>query len=107
MDLLCEFGAGFLVALGTLLFIFALKLILFSPTKPGKYTDITILVGASKDHWELSRIIRNLTWLNKIGILKARILIVDHGMNEETKQASELISRDFGIPVLEKYTYEK
>ena len=63
------------------------------PIKVGKNSKITIIIRADEKSENLERQIRGLSWLREDGILRADVLIVDIGMDEETAEIAHSIAK--------------
>ncbi len=85
---------AFVLALSFLLLLWAVKGLLLRPARAGRHGRLTVLIRAAADVRSLEREISALRWLREDGLLKADILIVDMGMDDETALIARALSRD-------------
>ena len=88
-----EIITAFILSFSFLLLLWTIKGLLLRPVKAGKNSKITIIISADEKSENLEYEIKSLRWLRDDGILRADVLIVDTGMNEETAEKARLISK--------------
>lgn len=93
-DIVCAF-----VIAGTLmLFVWLLRGMLLMPLAKGKHTVITVVVKVNGFEPFLEQTVSGLSWLESNGILPGNVVIVDDGMDEETRTvAQRLATRRKGV----------
>ena len=89
-----EIITAFALALGFLLLLWMVKGLLLRPTVCGRNARITAVITADVSTSSLEREVTNLRWLRKDGRLYADILIVDAGMDAQTREIAEALRRE-------------
>lgn len=88
-DIVCAF-----VIAGTLvLFVWLLRGMLLMPLVKGKHTKITVVVKVQGFEPCLEQTVSGLNWLKSNGTLPGNVVIVDDGMDAETRTVAEHLSR--------------
>lgn len=91
--MLLELIIAFAVALGAFGLIWLLRGIILTPVPRGRNVDISVVLDVRGEAGELENTVDALCWLRKNGTLKARIVVRDEGMSEETAQVARLLAR--------------
>ena len=68
--------------------------ILLSPIHPGKGERLEAVLRVSGDAPGLENTLRGLLWLKNSGRVRMDIVIVDEGMEPDTRQTAELLCRE-------------
>jgi len=89
-----EIVLAFVLSLSIILLIWTLRGRLLRPVIGGKNSRVTVIVTAGENSKHLERAISGLRWLRDDGILKADVLIVDVGMDNETAQIAYSLSQN-------------
>lgn len=84
----------FILSLAFLLLIWNIKGFMLKPVVGGKKSCVTVIVTAGSDSKYLEHEIRGLRWLRGDGMLRANILIVDVGMDSETAQIADSLTKN-------------
>lgn len=88
-----EVITAFVLSLSFLLLLWTIKGLLLRPIKVGKNSKVSVIIAAGENSENLESEIRGLRWLRDDGILRADVLIVDTGMDDETAQIALSLSR--------------
>lgn len=83
------------VALTVLLWL--LRGVMLTPVQKGQNQNITLVLRVTGSAKELEHTADGLAWLIQNGTIPARLVLVDDGMDEETRRAAELLVADLGI----------
>ncbi len=95
-----EIMAAFAFSLSFLLLIWAIKGFLLRPAVCGKGSKITIVITADNKSKNLEQEIAGLNYLKEDGKLRADILIVNMGMDDQTEEiARSLLRRNPSLQV--------
>ena len=89
-----EIITAFILSFSFLMLLWTIKGLLLRPIKVGKNSKITILISAGETAENLEREIKGLSWLRDDGILRANVLIVDMGMDDETAEIARSMSKN-------------
>jgi len=91
--MLFEIVTAFIIAGTLILFVWLLRGMLLMPLTKGKHTKMTVVVKVQGREPCLEQTISGLNWLSSNGTLPANVVIVDDGMDEETRTVAEHLSR--------------
>lgn len=82
------------VAAALIIFFWYLRGILLTPVPLGRNMSISTVVSISGSSPELEATADGLLWLIRNGTLPVYIMLVDAGMDEETRTVAENLARD-------------
>ena len=89
-----------LAAVAILIFALLYEIII-CPVRPGKGERLQAVLRVSGSAPCLENTLRGLLWLRSSGRVKMGIVVVDEGMDEDTRQTAQLIcSEESGIVLL-------
>ena len=95
-----------LAAVAVLIFTLLYEIII-CPVKPGKGERLQAVLRVSGSAPCLENTLRGLLWLRGSGRVAMGIVVVDDGMDEDTRQTAQLLSgEESGIVLLRKKEYE-
>lgn len=99
--MMCRILIAVGIAAGAVLLCWMLRGVLLSPVLPGKNVRIRVLVTVSGRAPALEHTVDALLWLRANGTLPAEICIVDRGMDRETAELAEALSKAGRIAIIE------
>lgn len=82
-------------ALAVLLWL--LRGVMLTPVRKGENQAITLVLRVTGRAKELEHTVDGLVWLIQNGTIPAELILLDDGMDEETRNAAELLAADLGI----------
>lgn len=91
MSIITEIAITILVAAVVAFLLYKFYAFMLTPVKMGKDADICTVLRLKGDCPDVEQTIDGLIWLRGNGILKSKIIIVDCGMNPETRELAEQI----------------
>lgn len=91
--MLFDIVVAFIIAGTLFLFVWLLRGMLLMPLVKGKHTKITVVVKVQGFEPCLEQTISGLCWLGSNGTLPGNIVIVDDGMDEETRSVAQHLCR--------------
>lgn len=91
--MLLDIISAFIIAGTLILFVWLLRGMLLLPLAKGKHTKITVVVKVSGFEPCLEQTIAGLAWLESNGTMPGNVVIVDAGMDEETREVAQRLSR--------------
>ncbi|MGI5984845.1 MAG: hypothetical protein GXY01_07975 [Clostridiales bacterium] len=89
-----EIVTAFVLSLSFLMLLWTIKGLLLRPVTVGKNSKVTVIITAGEKAQSLEREISGLRWLKEGGILRADVLIVDFGMDDETAEIASALSEN-------------
>jgi len=84
---------GFCAISAIVLIIYFARAIMLTPVSVGENQNLEICITVCGASPELPQTVESLLWLVENGTIKAEICLVDGGMDEETRRASEILQR--------------
>ena len=98
MDILVQMIITFIVALVASALVYKMYTYILIPIKMGKDTDIWTVIKIEGECPEIEQTVDGLLWISRNGILKSKILILDCGMDTQTRELAEtIIKRHSGL----------
>lgn len=96
--MLFDIACAFIIAGTLILFVWLLRGMLLMPLAKGKHTKITVVVKVNGFEPFLEQTVSGLGWLESNGAMPGNVVIVDDGMDEETRAvAQRLAARRKGV----------
>ena len=87
------------IAIALAVLIWLLRGVMLTPVRKGKNQYITLVLRVTGSTKELEHTVDGLAWLIQNGTVPANFILMDDGMDEETRKAAEIIVTDLGIPL--------
>ena len=91
-----EIFLSVLIAGAVMFVLWGLRGVMLTPVRVGRNSRLTMVLTVTGDEPQLESGVDALLWLRANGTLPGRIVLVDGGMNEETRAAAELLARGHG-----------
>ncbi|MGI6013675.1 MAG: hypothetical protein ACOX7K_05265 [Oscillospiraceae bacterium] len=85
------------IAVALAVLIWLLRGIMLTPVRTGQNQQITLVLRVTGNAKELEHTVDGLAWLIQNGTIPAHLILMDDGMDEETRKAAEIIVADLGI----------
>lgn len=82
-----------LLVAALILLMWYLRGVMLTPVKKGKNQRIDLMLWVSGPSPELESTVDGLKWLVANGTIRARIVIIDDGMDKDTAAVAEALSR--------------
>ena len=87
------------IAVALAVLIWLLRGVMLTPVRKGQNQNITMVLRVKGNAKELEHTVDGLAWLIQNGTVPAHLVLVDDGMDEETRRAAEMIVADLGVPL--------
>ena len=91
---------SFAIAAAVVLLLWYARGAALTPVRPGKNERLAVVLTVTGAAPGLERTIDGLVWLRQNGTLRARLLLRDAGMDEDTRRAAELLERKGCIEII-------
>lgn len=85
------------IAAALAVLIWLLRGVMLMPVRKGENQSITLILRVTGKARELEHTVDGLAWLIQNGTIPAELILLDDGMDEETRSAAELLAADLGI----------
>lgn len=85
------------IAAALAVLIWLLRGVMLTPVRTGENQSITLVLRVTGNAKELEHTVDGLAWLIQNGTIPAELILLDDGMDEETRNAAELLAADLGI----------
>ena len=84
---------AFAAAAAVILLLWYARGAALTPVRPGKNESLAVVLTVTGAAPGLEHTVDGLLWLRQNGTLRARLLVRDAGMDEDTRRAAELLER--------------
>jgi len=91
--MLTELTVSTLVSAMIIAGLWLLRGMILTPVAGGKNQNVTVELRVKGSSPELENTVSGLLWLSDNGTLRADIVIIDEGMDEETRQEAGLLAK--------------
>ena len=89
------FALAIAAALAALIWL--LRGVMLIPVRTGENQSVTLVLRVSGSAKGLEHTVDGLIWLIQNGTIPAELILLDGGMDEETRNAAEILAADLGI----------
>ena len=93
---------SFAVAAAVVLLLWYARGAALTPVRPGKNERLAVVLTVTGAAPGLEHTVDGLLWLRQNGTLRARLLVRDAGMDEETRRVAELLEKKGCIELIQE-----
>ena len=84
---------AFAAAAALMMLMWLVRGVMLTPVRMGENERLSVVITVTGAAPELENTVNALLWLSRNGTLRAQVLVRDAGMEQNTRQAAELLER--------------